>query len=263
MAPRQNGLSCSLPITADSPVQAVCCTLDLGKRGYQESLAIQSEIVQRRKCHQVPDCLLFVEYSPVFTLGRAGKIEHLLASHQDLETKSIEFYASERGGDITYHGPGQLIAYPVLDLKAHLRDIDVYLRNLERCIIETLKDFGIISGRINGLTGVWVGDEKIAAIGVRTSQWVTSHGLALNVNTDLCYFDLIVPCGILGKRVTSMAQILKVETVELSQVKDRFCYHFARIFSRTLHGEALKSLIPRESISACLDTSQGDSFPWM
>jgi lipoate-protein ligase B len=189
--------------------------------------------VRKRKNNELPDCLLFLEYPPTITLGRSGKREHLLAAASDLESKSVGYYETDRGGDITYHGPGQMIAYPILDLKRLRRDIDWYLRSLEGCIIETLVDFGIQSERVAGATGVWIGDEKIAAIGVRTSQWVTSHGIALNVNTDLDYFGLIVPCGLRSRGVTSLSRLLEGRAPGLQEVKSRFILHFGRIFGRS------------------------------
>jgi lipoate-protein ligase B len=160
-------------------------------------------------------------------------MEHLLASAAELRKGGVAFFVTDRGGDITYHGPGQLIVYPVLDLKDGRKDVHVYLRNLESCIMATLRHFGIVAGRLPGATGVWVGEEKIAAIGVRMSQWITSHGLALNVHTDLNYFNLIVPCGLHSKGVTSMFKILG-SPVRITEVKYRFCQKFEEIFVRQL-----------------------------
>jgi lipoyl(octanoyl) transferase len=151
-----------------------------------------------------------------------------------LKEKNIQFCPTDRGGDITYHGPGQFIAYPILDLKRLRRDIDWYLRTLEGCVIAALGDWGIVSKRIPGETGVWVDNEKIAAIGVRTSQWVTSHGIALNVNTDLSYFNYIIACGIKGKGVTSIAKVLARNFIDLGQIKTGFCRHFEQLFERSL-----------------------------
>ena len=212
--------------------ETVCLGLDLGFRDYEESLRIQDRIVARRKCGSLPDCLLFVDYPPVITLGRGGKREHLLAGPKELRKRGLRVYPAGRGGDITYHGPGQLVVYPVLDLKAWHRDIHRYLRTLEHCLVEVLLDFGIPSETLPGATGVWVEGRKMGAIGVRTSSWVTSHGLALNVNTDLRYFDLIVPCGLVGRGVTSMAAQLG-RSLKLSEVRSRFIHHFARAFGRS------------------------------
>jgi len=217
----------------ENDVTGFCWVLDLNRQSYTRSLSVQSDIVRRRKHNEIPDCLLFVEYSHTITLGRSGKLNHLLVSDFELKKRAVEFFTADRGGDITYHGPGQLIAYPVIDLKNWHRDIGLYLRNLEDCIIATLEDFGITAGRTSGATGVWVGTEKIAAIGVRTSQWITSHGMALNVNTDLTYFDLIVPCGLHLGKVTSMSQILGYG-VDMIEVRSTFCHHFGKNFKRTL-----------------------------
>ena len=210
-----------------------CLVWDLGPCEYLPSLELQRKVVQKRKTSEVPDCLLFVEYPHTITLGRGGKAEHLLAAASELKSRSVSYCETDRGGDITYHGPGQMIAYPILDLKGLRRDIDWYLRSLEECIIQTLVDFGVQSERVAGATGVWVGDEKIAAIGVRTSQWVTSHGIALNVHTDLDYFDLIVPCGLRSRGVTSLSKLLGSRVPGLREVKSRFILHFGRIFSRS------------------------------
>lgn len=230
--------------------EPVCLGLDLGFRDYEESLRIQDRIVARRKCGFLPDCLLFVDYPPIITLGRGGKREHLLAGPKELCKRGVRVYPAGRGGDITYHGPGQLVVYPVLDLKGWHRDIHRYLRTLERCLVKMLLDFGILSETLPGATGVWVEGRKIGAIGVRTSSWVTSHGLALNVNTDLRYFDLIVPCGLVGRGVTSMAAQLG-RSLELSEVRSRLIRHFARAFGRSFRvadrEEALIESWPEES----------------
>jgi lipoyl(octanoyl) transferase len=215
-----------------------CLVWDLGSRDYHASLEFQRTLVQKRKKNELLDCLLLVQYPHTITQGRGGKTEHLLAGAAELKSKSVSYCETDRGGGITYHGPGQLIAYPILDLKELRRDIDWYLRSLEACIMETLADFGIQSQRVAGATGVWVGSDKIAAIGVRTSQWVTSHGIALNVNTDLDYFNLIVPCGLRSGGVTSLAKLLGSGAPELSEVKALFIRHFGRIFGRTMRGEA-------------------------
>ena len=220
---------------AESTQQAhECAVWNLGHRDYLSSLELQRRVVQKRKQNDVPDCLLFVQYPHTITLGRGGKSEHLLATASDLERRSVSYCETDRGGDITYHGPGQLVSYPILDLKELRRDIDWYLRSLESCVIETLADFGTPSKRVAGATGVWVGEEKIAAIGVRTSQWVTSHGIALNVNTDLGYFDLIVPCGLRSRGVTSLARILGRTAPAMHEVRSRFTLHFGRVFGRSM-----------------------------
>ena len=208
----------------------VCWLVELGFRPYRESMEIQNRIVSWRKQGRIPDCLLLVEYPATITLGKAGDLLNLLASEQQLSHEGIEFFRTDRGGDITFHGPGQLVAYPIVDLKSRGRDVAIYLRLLESCLIHTLQDFGIDSGRIPGLTGVWIGDQKVAAIGVRTSQWVTSHGLALNINTDMRYFAWIVPCGQRSKGVTSMHLQLG-RPVSFQRVRGSFCHHFEATFN--------------------------------
>jgi len=180
-----------------------CEFRDLGRAGYAEALAIQKELVEQRKQGLIPDQLLIVEHPHVITLGRNGHRENLLASEEVLQRAGIEFYPSDRGGDITYHGPGQIVGYPILDLREWKRDVVAYVRVVELAIIDALADFDIHAGRLDGCTGVWVNGRKVAAIGVHISRWVTSHGFALNHTTDLNYFQYIVPCG-LTKPVTSM-----------------------------------------------------------
>ncbi len=194
---------------------------------YGEALALQQQLVAARKEGSIPDQLLLLEHPHVITLGRNGQRQNLLASNEVLSRAGISFYPIDRGGDITYHGPGQLVGYPILDLRDWKRDVGAYVRGLEQAIIDTLGEYGISAGRIPKLTGVWVGDRKIAAIGVHISRWVTSHGFALNVHTDLSYFQYIVPCG-LTKPVTSMAQLGANATV--SEVAGNFAAHFGRIF---------------------------------
>ena len=173
---------------------------------YGEALAIQKGLVERRKRGEVPDHLLIVEHPHVITLGRNGHLENLLASSDVLERSGISFHHTDRGGDITYHGPGQIVGYPIFDLREWKRDVVAYVRAMEQAIIGALADFGIEAERVAGATGVWVDGRKIAAIGVHISRWVTSHGFALNHATDLSYFQYIVPCG-LTKPVTSMREL--------------------------------------------------------
>jgi lipoyl(octanoyl) transferase len=204
-----------------------CCVRELGRIAYGDALALQQQIAAERKQGLAPDHLLLLEHPHVITLGRNGRIENVLAGGDILARAGIEFYPTDRGGDVTYHGPGQLVGYPILDLREWKRDVGAYVRGLEQALIDTLADYGITAGRISKLTGVWVGDRKIAAIGVHLSRWVTSHGFALNVNTDLSYFQYIVPCG-LTKPVTSMAQLGVRATLE--EVGRRFTSHFMQIF---------------------------------
>ncbi|MDX2151556.1 MAG: lipoyl(octanoyl) transferase LipB [Bryobacteraceae bacterium] len=181
-----------------------CEFRDLGQLGYTEALAQQRQYVEARKQGLVPDQLLIVEHPHVLTLGRNAHRENLLASPELLEQKGVEVHETNRGGDVTYHGPGQVVGYPILDLREWKRDVVEYVRGLEQVLIDALAFFGLRTGRVPGATGVWIEDRKIAAIGVHISRWVTSHGFALNVTTDLSYFQLIVPCG-LTKPVTSLA----------------------------------------------------------
>jgi lipoyl(octanoyl) transferase len=194
---------------------------------YDRALSLQRELSSERKLADVPDQLLLVEHPHVITLGRNGHMKNVLAEEAVLRASGISFHPTDRGGDVTYHGPGQLVGYPILDLKKWKRDVGAYVRAIEQVLIDTLSDFGIAAGRIAGATGVWVNDAKIAAIGIHISRWVTSHGFALNVNPDLSYFQYIVPCG-LTKPVTSMEK-LGVST-NLEAVSERVVAHFARIF---------------------------------
>ncbi len=209
-----------------------CCLRQLGRIDYASALRLQQQLAAGRKQETVPDHLLLLEHPHVITLGRNGHLENLLAGDDILERAGIAFFPTDRGGDVTYHGPGQLVGYPILDLRDWQRDVGAYVRALEQAIIDTLADYGIEGSRIPKLTGVWVerpGDSpaKIAAIGVHLSRWVTSHGFALNVSTDLSYFQYIVPCG-LTKPVTSMAAL--GVRASLDEVGERFTRHFARIF---------------------------------
>ena len=179
---------------------------DLGRLGYDQALLVQKELVEKRKQGLIPDQLLLVEHPHVITLGRNGHLENLLANEEVLRRAGIAFHHSDRGGDITYHGPGQIVGYPIFDLREWKRDVVAYVRALEQVIMDTLAEFEIEAMRVAGCTGVWVNGKKVAAIGVHISRWVTSHGFALNHTTDLSYFQYIVPCGI-TKPVTSMREL--------------------------------------------------------
>jgi len=182
-----------------------CEFRDLGRTGYAEALAIQKDQVEQRKQGLITDQLLMFEHPHVITLGRNGHRENLLASEEVLQRAGIEFQPSDRGGDITYHGPGQIVGYPIFDLREWKRDVVAYVRTIESVMIDALGEFGIRAGRLEGCTGVWVNGKKLAAIGIHISRWVTSHGFALNHTTDLKYFQYIVPCG-LTKPVTSIEE---------------------------------------------------------
>lgn len=189
-----------------------CWVVNLGRIGYEAGCGVQRRLVAARKASAAPDTLLLCEHPPVITLGRNGKREHLRVSERVLEQMGIEFHPTDRGGDITYHGPGQIVGYPILNLSAIRRDVVWYVRQLEEAMIRATAEFGVAARRSPGRTGVWVdvagGEEKLAAIGVHVSRWVTSHGFAYNVSTDLRHFDLIVPCGIAGSRPTSLERLL-------------------------------------------------------
>ena len=204
-------------------------TLDvvcLGRRKYDEVWEKQKELVDQRRFEAVPDTLILVEHDPVYTLGKNSNEDHLLQSRD----KHVPVYQIERGGDVTFHGPGQLVGYPILDLHHHRLSVSWYMRTLEEILIQTLEQFGIESQRREGLTGVWVREEKIAALGVRLSRWISMHGFALNVNTDLKFFDGIIPCGIFEYDVTSMSQILGKE-VSLVEVEETLITVFRLLFS--------------------------------
>src|SRR5580704_3450107 len=183
-----------------------CIVRDLGRISYSAALGIQRQLAEERKQGRGVDHLLFVEHPHVVTIGRNGHEENLLVSEEVLRRAGIELYECDRGGDVTYHGPGQIVAYPIMDLRDWKRDVGAFVRGIEQVLIDTLADFDIDARRIAGMTGVWVGNAKVAAIGVHLSRWVSTHGWALNVSTDLRYFDHIVPCG-LTKPVTSMGAL--------------------------------------------------------
>ena len=217
---------------------------------YGRALELQQELVAQRKQGLIADHLLLLEHPHVITLGRNGHLENLLASGEVLERAGISFYATDRGGDVTYHGPGQLVGYPIMDLRDWKRDVGAYVRGVEQTIIDTLADFGIEAGRIPKLTGVWVGERKIAAIGVHLSRWVTSHGFALNVSTDLSYFQYIVPCG-LTKPVTSMEQLGVRASVQ--EVTRTLAGHFGRVFD-------CEMLLETPALAATLSAMERDEL---
>lgn len=230
---------------------------ELGTKDYLETWDYQEKLFQeiidvkvqnRRNDTQdvTPNYLLFVEHPHVYTLGKRGKQQHLLIDEQELKAIGATFYAINRGGDITYHGPGQLVGYPILDLENFYTDIYKYLRSLEEVIIRTLAEYGIEGDRAEGETGVWLDvntpfARKICALGIRTSRWVSMHGFALNVNTNLGYFDKIVPCGITDKSVTSIKQELNGKEVPLAEVQEKVRKHFLDIFEAVEEEKAIKS----------------------
>lgn len=207
----------------------LCRVEQLGTVGYAEGLRLQGERVGRRKSGDIPDTLLLLEHPHVYTLGRNAKRENLLISEERLAQFGAQLLQTDRGGDITYHGPGQLVGYPIFDLAQHRRDISWFMRSLEEVCIGVARDCGIDAERLKGCPGVWVGNDKLVAMGVHISRWVTSHGFAFNVNADLSYFDYIVPCGIRDKGVTSLARLLG-RPVEMGEVIDRVITHFGEMF---------------------------------
>jgi len=228
-----------------SPKNKTIQLIELGKMPYQQALELQEKLFRetiaikrenRARSTQFPtkNYLLWVEHNPVITLGKSGKQKHLLLDEQQLKKKEIDFYPTSRGGDITFHGPGQIVGYPILDLDNFFTDIHKYLRFLEQAVINTLAEYGLEGTRSEGETGVWldVGTpfaRKICAMGVKASRWVTMHGFAFNINTDLSYFDHIIPCGIQGKGVTSLAKELGKE-ISFKEVKEKLEVHFAHLF---------------------------------
>jgi lipoyl(octanoyl) transferase len=228
---------------------SVCSIVDLGLIPYADAWELQKRIVAARKAGAIEDVLLFCEHPHVITLGRSGNRAHLLASEIVLRQKGVEYFETTRGGDITYHGPGQIVGYPILNLSAIRRDVVWYVRALEEAMIRTTADLGIAARRESGKTGVWVDAqeriatqsprttqrteetaEKLAAIGVHISRWVTSHGFAYNVSTDLRYFDLIVPCGIAGRKATSLEKLLQ-RNVSLAEIKQLLAKHIGEVFA--------------------------------
>ena len=216
----------------------------LGRMGYEECLELQREVARQRISGSIPhDVLLLVEHPPVVTLGRSSKQKNLISSPAFLASRGVELFEVERGGDVTFHGPGQLVGYPIFDLKQHRQDLHWYLRSVEEALIRTLSEYGIPGERSTGYTGVWTRGRKIASIGVHARDWVTWHGFALNVTTDLSYFDLIVPCGIVGVEMTSIAKETGAP-VDVDPVCDVAAREFATVFDLTMVTISSGELIP-------------------
>lgn len=210
------------------------CNLEqYGLVDYAEALEIQRDRVTQRKAGAIPDTLILLEHPHVYTLGRNGREENVLVTPEFLASRGAQVFHTDRGGDVTYHGPGQLVGYPILDLTKHRRDISWYMRSIEDALIRTARDYGIGAERSDGCTGVWVGNDKLAAMGVHLSRWVTSHGFALNVNTDLRYFEWIVPCGLQCKGVTSLEKLLG-HPVRMEEVSEHVAKHFSEVFEAEL-----------------------------
>lgn len=222
--------------------------VDLGLIPYAEAYALQKRIVAARKLGVIEDVLLLCEHPHVITQGRNGKAEHLLASEHVLRQKGVEFFETSRGGDVTYHGPGQIVVYPILNLGAIRRDVVWYVRMLEEAMIRATAKFGIVAEREAGKTGIWVGEgktsEKLGAIGVHISRWVTSHGLAYNVSTDLRHFDLIVPCGIADRKATSLEKLLE-RRVDVSEVNPKLARDLGEVLGLELQDVSRAGLMEK------------------
>jgi lipoyl(octanoyl) transferase len=207
----------------------------LGRVEYAEALELQRHLVEERKGGRIPDQLLLLEHPPVITLGVRSRSNrsHVVATSHELADRGVDVVETGRGGDVTYHGPGQLVGYPILDLRPDRCDVHRYVRDLEEVLIRSAAHFGVEAGRVKGLTGAWAGGDKLAAIGVRISRWITSHGFALNVATELSHFDLIIPCGIADRGVTSLERLLG-RPVSLGEVADVVVIAFADVFERAV-----------------------------
>jgi lipoyl(octanoyl) transferase len=258
----------------------ICLTVDLGLIGYADAYALQSRVVDARKAGAIEDVLLLCQHPHVITQGRNGKREHLLAGENVLRQKGVAFYETNRGGDVTYHGPGQIVGYPILNLAAIRRDVAWYVRMLEEVMIRASSDFGILAAREAGKTGIWVGREKnspqrsqsgvetaekLGAIGVHISRWVTSHGFAYNISTDLRFFDLIVPCGIADRKATSLEKLLS-RSVDSTEVVARLKAHFGQVLgleTRNATREDLLDLLRKEEQATNVATPVAQPIPAM
>lgn len=228
----------------ESRMKSVYVT-DLGATDYKSCWDLQQRLFTLRTEGKIPDILLLTEHHHVYTIGKTGDANHLLANETDLRDQHIDLYYNDRGGDITYHGPGQLVGYPILDLNNFYLDLHRYLRDLEEVVIRTLETYGVTAHREPGYTGVWVENEKICAIGVKSGRWVTMHGFAFNVNTDLSFFNRIIPCGIFEKGVTSLEAQIR-DRVGVAGVAGVLVGEFARVFgveTRTIRREGLYQMM--------------------
>jgi lipoate-protein ligase B len=220
---------------------------NIDRTRYADAWSFQQKLWELRHSGAIEDILLLTEHDHVYTFGKTGNTNHLLASEEELKAANIDVFHIDRGGDVTYHGPGQIVGYPIIDLNNYFLDIHLYLRSIEEVIIQTLEKFRITAGREKEMTGVWVNGEKIAAIGVKVSRWITMHGFALNVNTDLKNFDRIIPCGIFHKGVTSMQKVLGKE-ISLETVQRALVDAFADVFgckSRCVKKDELVAIIEK------------------
>ncbi|MEK6301946.1 MAG: lipoyl(octanoyl) transferase LipB [Acidobacteriota bacterium] len=229
----QSTLGGTIHSASTTGINRVCEASFRGLVSYSDGLALQEQAVERLRSDEAPEQLLLLEHPHVFTLGRGADSAHILAGKEQLQSRSIEVHETGRGGDVTYHGPGQLVAYPIISLKPDRCDVHRYVRDIEEVLIRTIADFGVTGTRIAGLTGVWVGNEKLAAIGVRIARWITSHGFALNVSTDLNYFQMIVPCGISDRGVTSLSKLVG-RSIDIQKVAQCAASHFGEVFSREM-----------------------------
>jgi len=224
----------------------ICQSVDLGLIGYAGAWTLQKRVVAARKAGAIEDVLLLCEHPHVITQGRNGKRENLLASEHVLRQKGVEFHTTDRGGDVTYHGPGQIVGYPILNLGAIRRDVVWYVRMLEEAMIRATAELGVAAKRVEGKTGIWIengnAEEKLGAIGVHISRWVTSHGFAYNVSTDLRYFDLIVPCGIADRKATSLEKLLG-RSVKREEIAPRITEHFGEVFGLELKATSRTELL--------------------
>ncbi len=205
--------------------------LNLGLKDYQETYKTQKQLVKKRYEERIPDTLILVEHHPVFTIGRSGSRKNIRAPSEKLKKEGIKVYETDRGGDITYHGPGQIVGYPIIDLRRYGKDVHLYLRALEEVLIKLLKNFSIYAERVKGMTGVWVNDKKIASIGIGVSKWVTYHGFSLNIDPNMRHFAMINPCG-LSKPVTSMKEQLNSKCPSRAEIEEKLVKTFARFFKK-------------------------------
>ena len=232
--------------------------LEMGLVTYEEALELQHLLMKKKKNGEEEDYLITLEHPHTYTIGSSGSEDNLLVSNEYLKTKGIGLQHIGRGGDITYHGPGQLVAYPILDLNHYQKDLHKYLRDLEEVLMLTVKQFGITAERKKGLTGIWVSDEKLASIGIRMSKWITIHGSALNAATDLRLFDNIIPCGIKDKSVTSMSKILGY-TIDIEDVTPVYVNSFANVFGIDRVEKRLDKF-PEESKTVPLEVRQRNAL---
>ncbi len=229
--------------------------LDLGLIDYEEAYRIQKEFVRRRKLDEIDDSVIIAEHQNIYTIGRVGRIENVLAANEILASRGIKVLRVDRGGDVTYHGPGQLVVYPIVDLKVCQMDLRQYLRSLEEVVIRFLKDYDVLSGKLKNKTGVWVSGKKIASVGIGASSWVTFHGFSVNINCDLSFFSMIKPCGMDGVEMTSL-ECIKEQPVSFSEAKSKILKHLNDVLFR--HCE--EDMVRRQSDEAISRQARNDAF---